>query len=142
VVIFWRVQVVILRSCIGHFFFEWVVLHYNMQRELHVNIPIMWCDTWLAHLCMFVDVVSTCKDRMTYVVQEYIWMQMLVEKLSYEELMGKLYGSFYEKHLEVLLLNKANVLVWLSFELEMTYSEFWFWQLKPSWFILLLSYFE
>jgi len=53
-------------------------------------------------------------------------MQMLVEKLSYEELMGKLYGSFYEKHLEVLLLNKANVLVWLSFELEMTYSEFWF----------------
>jgi len=63
---------------------------------------------------------------MTYVVQEYIWMQMLVEKLSYEELMGKLYGSFYEKHLEVLLLNKANVLVWLSFELEMTYSEFWF----------------
>jgi len=53
-------------------------------------------------------------------------MQMLVEKHSCEELVGKLYGSFYEKHLEMLLLNKANVLVWPSFELEMTCNEFWF----------------
>jgi len=64
-------------------------------------------------------------------------MQMLVEKHSCEELVGKLYGSFYEKHLEMLLLNKANVLVWPSFELEMTCNEFWFWWLKLVWFILL-----
>jgi len=44
------------------------MLHYNMQRELHVNMPAMWCDTWLAHPFMFMDVVSTCDDRMTYVV--------------------------------------------------------------------------
>jgi len=55
-----------------------------------------------------------------------MWMQMLVEKHNREELVRKLYGSFYEKHLEVLLLNKANVLVWLSFELEITCNEFWF----------------
>jgi len=51
-------------------------------------------------------------------------MQMLVEKLNYEELMEKLYESFNEKHLEVLLLKKANVLVLLSFEHQMTCNEF------------------
>jgi len=65
-----------------------------------------------------VDVVSTCDDCMNYVVRDMMWMQMPVEKLNCEELVGKLYGSFYEKHLEVLLLNKSNVLVWLSLNLK------------------------
>jgi len=46
------------------------MLHYNMLHELHVNMPVMWCYTWLAQPCMFVDVVSTCDDRMTYIVLE------------------------------------------------------------------------
>jgi len=101
-------------------------VHYNMKRELHVNMPVMWCHTWLAHLCIFVDVVSTCDDCMNYVVRDMMWMQMPVEKLNCEELVGKLYGSFYEKHLEVLLLNKSNVLVWLSLNLKWLVMSFGF----------------
>jgi len=41
-----------------------------MLCELYVNMFVMWCDTWLTHPCIFVVVVFTYDDRMTYVIRE------------------------------------------------------------------------
>jgi len=70
------------------------MLHYNMLRELHVNMRVMWCDTWLAHPCMFVDVVSTCNDRMTYVVDSRCWCRCSWRDLVVKSSWGN-FGEFW-----------------------------------------------
>ena len=121
-----------LSLCMCHDNARWVICGYHI---------VLWCFDWLTHPCFCLLFVFVQWSYNVCVVRDQMWMQMIVEKHSCEEFVGRLYRSFYEKHLEVFIeVFMKNI--WLIFELKMSCNEFWFWWLKPIWFILLILYFE